>query len=203
MSDASNLDSGGMAPDPAPELGILAEPPAARPAPPPRTKRPVLTLILAGSLTAVLAFAGGVLVGRTTAGTNASGDNSQRPGAPFASGGPGNRFAPGTDGEMPEDFPSGAPDGTVPRGGAGPNATAGSVTAIDGQSITIETEDGETYEIQVGADTSVSVSGDVTDLQEGDEITVTGTPDADGVILNPPSIIQGGFGGVFGQGVER
>lgn len=182
--------------------GILATPPATAQTPPAqRAKRPLLTLILGGALIATLAFAGGVLTGRATVDSNANPSNGRADGGQFPGGfpsaGPG-QAPPGEDGELPGDMPSGGGGGF---GGGGFGGTAGTITKIDGDTITIETEDGQTYQIEVGSDTSVTLLGDVSDLAEGDDITVVGTPDEDGLITDPRSIIEGssfgdgGFGG--------
>ncbi|MDR3106623.1 MAG: hypothetical protein LBU05_00245, partial [Bifidobacteriaceae bacterium] len=90
--------------------------------------------------------------------------------------------------------------------GGGFAGVSGEITKIDGDTITIETEDGQTYQIEVGQDTAVTLSGDASDLTEGDSITVIGDVGDDGTITDPRAITEGtssgfmpgGFGGGFG-----
>jgi hypothetical protein len=171
-----------------------------------------LTTILGGALIAVLAFGGGVLTGRATVSSNGGGiDGRNQTGFGSDRGGPGGGWQSGESGDLPsggpdgfggQGGPDGGEDGTSPDFGLG--MTSGTITKIEGDTITIETEDGKSYQIKAGSDTAVTMSGDVSDLAEGDSITTFGTPDEDGVISEPDSIIEGGSTGFrlggFGEG---
>jgi hypothetical protein len=155
-----------------------------------------LTLILGGTLLAILAFGGGVLTGRATVDTASANGGAragagQLPGGGFPSGAPADRPS-GEPGELPDDMPSGGPGGFGGgfggAGGAGFGGTSGQITEIDGDTITIETEEGETYQVQIDSDTPVSLAGSTADLEQGDSITVMGEPDSDGLITDPWSI---------------
>ena len=102
--------------------------------------------------------------------------------------------------------PDGA-TGDAPTGGAGGGMggfTSGTVTAVDGDVVTLELEDGSTVTITATDDTTVTTTDDasVSDLAEGDSLTVMGEADADGNVA-ATSITEGasGFGGGgFGGG---
>lgn len=87
-------------------------------------------------------------------------------------------------------------------GGAGNavgNATAGTVTSVDGNTITLKTLDGRTVTITAGSATKVTVntSGSVSDLASGDTVVVQGTTNSDGNVT-ADSIAEGGIGGLRG-----
>ena len=83
--------------------------------------------------------------------------------------------------------PSGAPpspgNGTNPGFPGGGNFTAGSLTNINGSTLTLSTAQG-TATVTVGASTAIleTVSGTVNDLQAGQSVAVTGNRDAAGNI---------------------
>ena len=96
----------------------------------------------------------------------------------------------------PADFSA----GERPTGSFG-GATSGTVTAVDGDTVTIELEDGSTVTVTASADTTVTTTTDaaVSDLAEGDTITVAGETDDDGNVtatsITEGALTVGGFGG--------
>jgi hypothetical protein len=97
-------------------------------------------------------------------------------------------------------LPDGAQGGTFPGGGF----TAGTITGIDGDTVTIELQDGSTVTVTATDDTTVTTTTEssVSDLAEGDTITVSGDTDDDGNVASATSIREGeamgGFGGANG-----
>lgn len=137
---------------------------------------PVLALVAA----LVIGFFGGLLVGQNS-----------------GSGNGGQSGFPGNMGEMP----GGGTGGPSGMGGA----TSGTISSIDGDSITLTLADGSTVTVTTTGDTSVTATeqSSVSQLSEGDTITVLGESDADGNVA-ADSISEGqslGFGG--GAGAER
>lgn len=97
----------------------------------------------------------------------------------------------------PPETPSGPPDEVAPGGGpdgAIGRPTAGVITEIDGDTITLETADGSTATITTSDGTTVSVAKAiaVADIAEGDSVVVTGEI-ADEVVI-ATSIRVGGLG---------
>lgn len=96
------------------------------------------------------------------------------------------------------------PDGaTRPDGGFGGGGlpTSGQVTAVDGDTLTVETADGESVTVTLTDDTTVSVTQElsVDDLEAGDTVRVQGEAGDDDVLV--ASVIQVGdaaFGGLGG-----
>jgi hypothetical protein len=83
----------------------------------------------------------------------------------------------------------------------GANATAGRVTAVSGQTVTIQTAQG-TQRINLAASTSVSKmqTGAIADVREGQTIFITGTRKEDGsfdaaALTQLPPELQALFGG--------
>ena len=150
----------------------------ATPAPAKKATRfitPVLALVAALGI----GLFGGVLIGQNTAGSTQ---------------------AAGFGGERPDGATGGAAGGT---GGGMGGLTSGTVTAVDGDVVTLELEDGTTVTITASADTTVTTTDEATvaDLAEGDSLTVMGEADADGNVA-ATSITEGasGFGGGMGGG---
>jgi len=140
---------------------------------------PVLVIVAALGIGIV----GGVLIGQNTA------SSSQAAG-------------PGGGGTRPEGATGDAPTGGF--GGAGGGFTSGTVTAVDGDTVTLELEDGSTVTVTTTDDTTVTTTSDaaVSDLAEGDSLTVIGEADDDGNVA-ATSISEGatGFGGGMGGGI--
>ena len=87
----------------------------------------------------------------------------------------------------------------------GMGGTSGTITKIDGTTITIQSRDGKNIEIKAAADTPVLSTSrqDIAALKVGDRLTATGETAADGSIT-PIALTQGGgMGGGFGGGQGR
>ena len=139
---------------------------------PARFITPVLALVAAVGI----GIFGGVLIGQNTASTATAG------GQGGFSGGPG-----------------GSTDGTAPTGGGqGGGFTSGSVVSVDGDTVVIESSDGTQVTVTTSTDTSVTTTEEsaVSELAEGDTVTVIGETDDDGNVT-ATSISEGaaGFGG--------
>ena len=71
----------------------------------------------------------------------------------------------------------------------------GTVARIDGDTIYVETADGQTVEVRTNGDTDVQVTseGSVEDLAEGETVVVQGDASDDGSI-DASSVVEGGLG---------
>ncbi len=69
------------------------------------------------------------------------------------------------------------------------------MTRIDGDTIYVESADGQTIEVRTSADTDVQVTseGSVDDLAEGETVVVQGDASDDGSI-DASSVVEGGLG---------
>ena len=93
-------------------------------------------------------------------------------------------------------------------GGFAGRGTAGQVTAVSGNVITIHNPTtGQDTKVQLGSDTTVSktLAGSTADLQPGVNVTVVGQPGADGTVNATsvsivPALPGGGNGGNGGRG---
>lgn len=136
-------------------------------------------LLVAGVLVAAV-FVGGLLLGRATAPDTGT--------AAFPGGGtlPGGGTFPGGS--------TGSGAGNAPGFGNG-GFTAGTVTRIDGDTIYVESADGQTIEVRTNTDTDVQVTseGSVDDLDEGETVVVQGDASDDGSI-DASSVVEGGLG---------
>jgi len=108
--------------------------------------------------------------------------------------------------EPPEGgFPDGAPSGGgEPGQGGGPGGfTTGTVAAIDGGSLSVQTADDETVTVTLTSSTTVLLSQALSfgDLATGDEITVTGQGEDDGGAVEAVVIRRGDVGSGFGGGM--
>lgn len=126
---------------------------------------------------------GGVLIGQNTGGSAQAGGMGQ-----------GGMTAP--DGA--------AGGGTAPDGAAGGMGgfTSGTVVSVDGDTIVLETSDGEQVTVSTSDDTTVTTTeeSDVASLATGDTLTVMGEADDSGDVA-ATSITEGesaGFGGMGG-----
>jgi len=137
---------------------------------------PVLVIVA----TLGIGVVGGVLVGQNTASTSQAAGMGLRP--------------DGASGD--------APTGGFGGGTAG-GFTSGTVTAVDGDTVTLELDDGSTVTVTTTGDTTVTTTDEasVSDLAEGDSLTVVGEADDDGNVA-ATSITEGatGFGGGMGGG---
>jgi len=150
-------------------------------APAPATKRwtrfvtPALALIAA----VIIGGVGGVLIGQNTA--SPSNASEIRGG-----------FGPGQGGD--------GPDTGQLSGGRG-GLTAGKITSIDGDTITLTLADGSTVKVSTSGSTSVTKTSKakVSDLKTGDSVTVIGEADSSGnVTATRISEGDAGFGGFVG-----
>jgi len=148
---------------------------------------PALALVAA----LIVGGVAGVLIGQGTA--SASNASDVRGGFGGAQGGEG---FPRLDGGQ-----GGAGTVTGGAGGARGGFTAGTITAIDGDTITLKLADGSTVKVSTSSSTSVTKASKakVSDLAAGDAITVIGTPDSSGnVTATRISEGDAGFGGFVG-----
>jgi hypothetical protein len=174
----------GSASDPAPEE-ILATGPSTKELdsalanPPRRTRSLSSTMVLVVGVVVAVGFVGGLFLGRASAPESAT--------PAFPGGGNFPNGATGADG------------GNLPWFDGG-GFTAGTVSRIEGDTVYVETPDGETVEVRTSGDTDVQVTseGTVGDLAEGETVVVQGDAGDDGS-LDATSIVEGGLG--FGGGL--
>lgn len=167
--------------EPSAQQDILSTPPPGRGvdavlAERPRRGRPsILTTVLLVGVLLAGGFVGGLFIGRSTAQETATGF----PGGTF----PGDGQPPGGAGAV---------------GGAG--FTLGTVSRVEGDTIYLETPDGEPVTVVTSGDTEIRVSeeGTVSDLEEGSTVVVQGDSAEDGS-MEATSVSEGGFG--LGGGV--
>ncbi len=149
---------------------------------------PALALVAA----LIVGGVAGVLIGQNTA--SASNASSVRGGFP----GGGEGF-PGFGGGQ-----GGAGTGNGPAGGARGGFTAGTITSIDGGTITLKEANGTTISVSTTDSTSVTKSSTakVSDLATGQTITVIGQADASGNVAATriSEGAAGAFGGFGGRG---
>ncbi|TQL41941.1 myosin-like protein [Homoserinimonas aerilata] len=143
-----------------------------------------ITPALGGLALLVIGFFGGLLVGQNSGST-----------------GPGQGNLPGGMSSLPEGM-NGGSGGGVGGGVGGPGGfTSGTITSVDGDTITLELSDGSTVTVTAGSDTTITTTEEssVGELAEGDTLTVVGETDDDGTIA-ATSISEGerGFGGFSG-----
>jgi hypothetical protein len=183
MDVPDNRGPAGGAQDTGNVPGVLAAPPATAAALPVRKRTSPLTLILGGTLVALMAFGGGFWAGRGTAPeTGLSG-----PGG--ASGG----FDPDN---LPEGFPSqgaGRGDGSAPDGGSSPgegsfpggggqgSPLSGEITTAGEGKLTLKLEDGSEVTVNLTDETVLTDTREIgaADLAVGDQITVMGSDGSD------------------------
>ncbi len=132
-------------------------------------------------LAAALLLVGGFVGGYVTKDATSGGDD--RPGGTFTR--------------------MGGPDGAKQGGGPGGgpmNLTIGTITKVDGDTVTIKTTSGTTVEATIGSDTNVNITktGSIKDLAKGDEIVVNGQRDGDTIAAEFVS-----KGRAFGPRMER
>jgi hypothetical protein len=101
----------------------------------------------------------------------------------------GDSGSPNTDGQFPRNGAAmGRGDGPMPSGGfAGRNGggmVSGSIIAVDSNSITIQTPDGNTKIVLFGASAAISLvtQGSAADLTTGANVVVSGTTNTDGTV---------------------
>ncbi len=101
---------------------------------------------------------------------------------------------------------SAAPAAAGQGGGRGFPGASGTITKINGSTITVKADDGTETKIVTNSDTTVTLSGDVkvNDIAVGDQLTVTGTVDGTNVTaerINDMGDVQVGQG--RGQGGQN
>jgi hypothetical protein len=133
-------------------------------------------------------------------------NGDQDPGAAVL-GGPGG-FR--TEGGGPPDGAIVVPEGAAPPEG-GPDGgtrmlariTAGTITEVDGDRITVETPEGDQVVVTTTSDTDVRVQEEIGlgDLEEGDDVRVVGERDGD--VVTASSVRRGEDVEIFGDGPHR
>lgn len=148
----------------------------------------LVVLVAVVGLTTGGAFAGGVLYGRETAPEPAATQTAATAGAPT---GGVTRIA-------------GAGQGAAAGQSGGAALTIGVVEKVEGQTMTVKTQDGTSVSVALQPDTQVSqvTSGAVADLQPGVSVTVSGQAGSDGTVA-ARSVQIGGRGGPAGAGAVR
>jgi len=162
-----------------PGAAIDAGPAAVAPTPAAKRWTRFVTPALALVAALIVGGVGGVLIGQNTASpSNAS----------VIRGG----FGPGQGDDGP---------GTGQLSGGRGGLTAGTISSIDGDTITLKLADGSTVKVSTSGSTSVTKTSTakVGDLAAGDTITVIGKADSSGnVTATRISEGDGGFGGFVG-----
>jgi preprotein translocase subunit YajC len=150
-------------PPPVEPAAPSAEPVAAPEAAPPPAGN-VRSWLVAGGVAAIVALGAGYLLGR-------GGDDGTTVDTEGA--------AASADQQAGGDELVRGPGGALPGMG-----TAGEITSIDGDTLTVESDDGSTTTVSTSDDTVVreSAEGSADDLAEGDHVLVTGEADDDGGI---------------------
>jgi hypothetical protein len=169
-------DHGGPRP-PSDADEILATPPPARALDgalanrPRRRGLPTSTGVLGVIVLVALGFLGGLLVGRHTA----SGQTDA------AAGG------------LPQGFPT--PGGGAGVGGTLGGFTAGTVTRVEGDTLYLETVNGDTVKVVTTGDTQIQISqeGTLADLSKGSSVVVLGSSTNQGV-LKATRVTEGDLG---------
>jgi hypothetical protein len=94
---------------------------------------------------------------------------------------------------------NGGPNGQSPNGRS---FAVGTVTAVNGSTLTIKTANGTTDTVTTTSSTNVTITkaGSVSDLKSGDQITVIGNT-ANGV-TTATRIAEGRMGALFGRGAD-
>jgi hypothetical protein len=200
-----------------PPHDVLAQPPDARDisaelSAPPRRRLPWPTLALSAAVVAVLAFTGGVLVGKDRPSASPrTGDGAFARGGAFTAGGTGGRAFGGPRGTTGTGTAgaggtaTGGAGGGRPGGGAfGAGLTIGTVKLVDGTTVYVTDTQGDIVKITTKKTTRVSeaTTGKVSDLQPGQTVTVRGSRDPSGDIAATTVTegAAGGFGGTGGLG---
>lgn len=180
------LSPGAVDPLAAPPSGGATQPSlvARRPG---STSLPASTLVLLGVALLVVGGVIGALVGHRLGGSSAQQVSAARTGRA------GNGFAGGFGGR-----PGGAQGGQPGGPGQGGGFTAGTVTKVDGDTITVKQQDGSTAVIKVTGSTTVTVTkaGSSADVAVGEPVVAAGQAGSDGSVTARTLRVgdQGGFG---------
>ncbi|GAA1951205.1 DUF5666 domain-containing protein [Catenulispora subtropica] len=153
---------------------------------------PKVTLALAGTVLAVGGFVGGIAVGKSNADSSGKSTNPAAAGTTARARGQFGANGGQTGGA------AGGQNGQFGRGGT----VVGTVTAVDGSTLTVTDSTGKQVTVDTNGQTTVTIgkTGTVSDLANGSQVTVIGTPDGSGKIT-ARSVLSGitNFGG-FGGG---
>ncbi|GAA3211617.1 hypothetical protein [Actinocorallia longicatena] len=171
---------------------------------PQRFKLPGATLILTAAVVAVAGFVGGIQAdkawGKDDGQSSAfpGGQNANRPGGFNRQNG---GFGGGQGGQNGQ---NGGGGGFGGGGGQGGGFTTGTVTKVEGDTIYLQTRDGQTIKVKSTGTTKITVSkeGKASDLKNGATIVVVGQAGSDGTI-EATTVTEGGGlrpGGFGGQG---
>jgi hypothetical protein len=157
---------------------------------------PKVTLGLIGAVLLAGGFVGGIAVGKHSSSSSSSSSNAAAGSGTRSRGGYGGGFGGGTAGTT-----GGANGGAAgSRGGA----VTGTVSAVNGTTLTITDSTGKKVTVDTSPQTTVTIgkTGAVSDLATGSQVTVLGTPDSSGTIT-ARSVVSGltglGFGGRGGN----
>jgi hypothetical protein len=142
------------------------------------TFRTLAIAMVAAGLALGIAFGVGVAYGRGDPKTVQSGLTAQQIQQLFGAGGGGAGGGQATGGAQGT---GGGPAGSGATAVLGARSTSGRVTAVNGQTVTIETRQGS-QKVTLGANTTVNklMQGGSGDLQEGTTIVASGTRKDDG-----------------------
>ena len=125
-------------------------------------KKDKLIMIGSGALLLVLTFYGGVSYGKSSSGIKIPGE--------------GQFFNRDLGGQIP--------NGGMMRGGQVGGFTGGEVTSVDGNGFTVKLRDGSSKIVFLSGATEILkfATGTVTDIQVGEQATVSGSANSDGSI---------------------
>lgn len=148
-----------------------------------------VTLGLGAVVIVAAGFVGGLAVGHGT-GSSAAASTQRGP-----AGLPGGAGAAGGYGQRSWQGGQGAGQGAAGAGQFG-RPVSGTVTAVDGQNLTVQTSDGTTVTVTTSGDTTVtqSTTSSVSALTKGAKVTVMGQEDGDSVTAR--SIVTGDAAGL-------
>ena len=196
MADKNDTSPASAEPPAAPSAEQTAEQTAVSPAvaaPAPKRWTRFVTPALALVAALIVGGVAGVLIGQNTA--SASNASSLRGGFGESQNGQG---VPGFGGRQGG---TGSDSTTGGAGGARGGFTAGTITSIDGGTITLKLADGSTVKVSTSGSTTVTKTSKakVSDLSTGDTITVVGQADSSGnVTATRISEGDAAFGGFVG-----
>lgn len=157
---------------------------------------PKVTLALVGTVLAVGGFVGGIAVGKSSADSSSKNTN---PAAAGAAGRARGQFGTGGQTGGTTGGQNGGQNGQFGRGGT----VTGTVTAVNGTTMTITDAAGKTVTVDTDGQTTVTIgkTAALSDLTNGEQVTVIGTPDSSGKIT-ARSVLSGisNFGFPGGRG---
>ncbi|NUR59536.1 MAG: hypothetical protein HOV87_12845 [Catenulispora sp.] len=153
---------------------------------------PKVTLALIGVVLAVGGFVGGIAVGKSNADSKKSANTTNAGSTGRSRGG----FTGGQNGGAGT---TGGQNGQFGRGGT----VTGTVTAVNGSTLTVTDNTGKQVTVDTTGQTTITIgkTGALSDLANGAQVTVIGTPDGSGTIT-ARSVLSGipNFGFPGGRG---